>query len=566
MLLRKLTSTPAALSLVGAHSFIAGQAAWQYRPSSLRPARRKLHISPPRYEQNQQQPSSSQTTSAASPSSSSTSAASSSTEHTTSKPSSTASSTNLSDSSQTLPPGWEDDPDFSIRTFSQLPHRFFGYNQHIRINEDFKEALRQILWQFKAPIRYAFAYGSGVFSQKPSDKGGLDTDYSPHPNPPKAVEEWQKGGAKIIDFIFGVSHSQHWHSLNLGQHSDHYSGLKYLPYKSAAISGIQDKFGAGVYFNPYITVNGVMIKYGVVNLDTLCTDLTDWSTLYLAGRLQKPVKILRDDPRVRLANQVNLISALRTALLMLPETFTERQLYEQIAGLSYLGDLRMNSYIGGENPQKISNIVGAQLPSFRQLYVPLIENLPNVNFNDHRTPHELAWEKEDAIRHTGASPDLHDVLGGENGLNLQQDLDPVRRGNMVRRLPRQFRKKLYYQYKKKFGIPGSAFDNIMERAQDEDDASDHAIGGAFRRREGGDFERRIAQQGDLPEMMGKAVKGTVSWPSTSQTVKSVFTAGVGRSLRYYGEKRAKSREKPAAKVNEKKEESPKYDAAKDKQQ
>jgi hypothetical protein len=25
--------------------------------------------------------------------------------------------------------------------------------------------LRQILWQFRAPIRYAFAYGSGVFPQ-----------------------------------------------------------------------------------------------------------------------------------------------------------------------------------------------------------------------------------------------------------------------------------------------------------------------------------------------------------------------------------------------------------------
>jgi hypothetical protein len=38
-------------------------------------------------------------------------------------------------------------------------------NQHIVINDEFKEALRQILWQFRAPIRYAFAYGSGVFPQ-----------------------------------------------------------------------------------------------------------------------------------------------------------------------------------------------------------------------------------------------------------------------------------------------------------------------------------------------------------------------------------------------------------------
>lgn len=438
---------------------------------------------------------------------------------------------------QSLPPGWEDDTELAkITRFSDLPHKHFGYNQHIKVNEDFKEALRQVLWQFRAPIRYAFAYGSGVFGQSNTAGGGAD-GMSPHPNPPKAVEEWQSGGAKIIDFIFGVSHTQHWHSLNLAQHPDHYSGLKYLPYSSGAISSIQDRLGAGVYFNPYITVNGTMIKYGVVNLDTLSSDLSEWNTLYLAGRLQKPVKILRDDPRVRLANQVNLISALRTALLMLPENFTERQLYERIAGLSYMGDPRMNSYFSGENPNKVSNIVGAQLPGFRQLYVPLIVNLPNLTFTDSRTPHALGWEKEDAIRHTGSSPASDDILGGADGLRLQQDMDPKKRGNMVRRLPKAFRTKLYWQYKKKFGIPGSAFDSVLSAAADEDAAE------GFKRREGGDFERRIAAQEDLAAVMGKSVTQTVAWPSTAQTVKSFFTAGIGRAWKYYSDKRRKSREK-----------------------
>lgn len=362
---------------------------------------------------------------------------------------------------------------------------------------------------------------------------------SPHPNPPKAVEEWQKGGAKVIDFIFGVSYTEHWHSLNLHQHPDHYSGLKYLPYASAAISRIQDNFGAGVYFNPYITVNGTMIKYGVVNLDTLASDLSEWNTLYLAGRLQKPVKILRDDPRIRLANQVNLISALRTALLMLPAKFTERQLYERIAGLSYLGDPRMQSFLGmgaSENPNKVSNIVGAQLPGFRQLYVPLIVNLPNVDFTDPRTPRDVAWEKEDAIRHTGSHPQLDNVLGGEQGLELTQDMDPQKRGNMVRRLPKAFRRKLYYAYKKKFQIPGSAFSDVLEQSEDES-------GDVLRRREGGEFERRIAAEADLPEMMGRCVRATVSWPSTTQSIKGIFTSGLGRSWKYLSDKRKKGKQK-----------------------
>jgi translocator assembly and maintenance protein 41 len=303
---------------------------------------------------------------------------------------------------------------------------------------------------------------------------------------------------------------------------------------------MQDGWGAGLYYHPYIIVNGIMIKYGVVNLDTLARDLSEWDTLYLAGRLQKPVKILRDDPRMRLANQVNLISALRTSLLMLPAKFTERQLYERIAGLSYLGDPRMSSVLASEASNKVSNIVGAQLPGFRQLYVPLIDNLPNVDFNDSRTPKEHAWEKEDAIRHTGTNFKLDHVLGGEEGLTLQQDMNPVKRGNMVRRLPKTFRRKLYYQYKQKFAIPGSAFSDILQEFNTDEDTT------SFHKREGGEFERRIAEDPDLPREMSECVRSTVAWPSTMQSIKGVFTSGVGRSWKYLQEKRSKGKQKKAA--------------------
>ena len=176
------------------------------------------------------------------------------------------------------PPDWEENPNFDISRFSELPHANFGVNQHIKINDEFKEALRQILWQFRAPIRYAFAYGSGVFPQsKPGRPFSSSSATSIHPKPPPAVVKAQGGTPKVIDFIFGVSHTQHWHSLNLTQHRDHYSALGSLG--SGAVSAVQDKWGAGVYFNPYVTVNGTLIKYGVVNLDTLCTDLSEWSTL-----------------------------------------------------------------------------------------------------------------------------------------------------------------------------------------------------------------------------------------------------------------------------------------------
>lgn len=401
---------------------------------------------------------------------------------------------------------WEDNPNLSISAFSELPSKDFGVNQHMIINEEFKEALRQILWQFRAPIRYAFAYGSGVFAQTSSPESSNQN----HTAPPEAIQAVQKGKAKMIDFIFGVSHTQHWHSLNLSEHRDHYSGLGSLG--SYAASRVQDNWGAGVYFNPYVTVNGTLIKYGVVNIDTLCRDLSQWDTLYLAGRLQKPVKILRDHPSVRLANQVNLISALRVALLLLPEEFTEFQLYSMIAGISYMGDLRMA--LPTEDQRKVHNIVSSQMDYFRRLYAPLIANLPNCIFNDARCT------LEDWINDPSAN------------LRLNQDMDPVKRGNMVRRLPKSFREKLYFQYQSRYQIPRSEFLKMMEESQDEDAERLH-------RRQGGPFEQRVAADEHLATTLQTTIQKTIRWPSTVQTIKSAFTAGFKRTWRYLGDKRKK---------------------------
>ena len=135
---------------------------------------------------------------------------------------------------------WDENPNLSISAFSELPSKDFGVNQHMVINQEFKEALRQILWQFRAPIRYAFAYGSGVFPQP----GSAPAAEKCHPSAPAAITKMQQGNGKMIDFIFGVSYSQHWHSLNLHQHRNHYSGLGSMG--SYVVSQVQDQLGAGV--------------------------------------------------------------------------------------------------------------------------------------------------------------------------------------------------------------------------------------------------------------------------------------------------------------------------------
>ncbi|KAJ5682637.1 Phosphatidate cytidylyltransferase [Penicillium macrosclerotiorum] len=427
------------------------------------------------------------------------------------------SSASFSTSSLLSDADWDHNPNLSISNFSELPSRDFGVNQHMIINQEFKEALRQILWQFRAPIRYAFAYGSGVFTQT-----GAASASSTHPSAPAAIQNMQQGSGKMIDFIFGVSYSQHWHDLNLTQHRDHYSGLGSLG--SYVVSQVQDRFGAGVYFNTHITVNGTLIKYGVVNLDTLCQDLTQWNTLYLAGRLHKPVKILRDHPKVRLANQMNLLSALRVALLLLPEHFSEFELYSTIAGISYMGDLRM--VLPAEDPGKVRNIVSGQMAHFRRLYAPLIHNLPNVTFKDPRCSQSDWIDDPDAI------------------LAMVQDMDPVKRGNMVRRLPESFRQKLYFQYQSRYAIPRAEFNKMMEEHHD----SNQEI---VRRPQGGPFERRIADDDHLQKEVSTSIMKTIRWPSTVQTIKGPLTAGIGKSWNYLKEKRekhkkAKTRSKQSA--------------------
>ena len=300
----------------------------------------------------------------------------------------------------------------------------------------------------------------------------------------------------MVDFIFGVSYADHFHALNLNHNWDHYSFLRRLG--SGAIAHVQKGYGAGVYFNPYVEVNGRTIKYGVVTIDDLCADLEGWQTLYLAGRMHKPVKILRDHPQVRLANQRNLYSAIRTALLLLPESFTEHQLYTTIGKISYMGDPRMAF---GENPRKVENIVNAQLEHFRRLYAPFLELLPNVAFTS---------------------------TVGADVATLKQDLDPVRRGNMVRRLPSKFRSLLYYQYRRKLGSSSQL---------------DESKGTGIESTYGTEFDRQIATDVDLPIEVSRAIKATVSWPSTSQSIKGVLTAGPVKSWSYVGEKLNKARSK-----------------------
>ena len=154
--------------------------------------------------------------------------------------------------------------------------------------------------------------------------------------------------------------------------------------------------------------------------------------------MHKPLRIIKDDARVRLTQQVNLTSAIRTALLTLPETFDERQLFERIAALSYKGDLRMA--LPFENRSKISNIVNAQTPQFKELYYRLVVGLPGVEWS-------------------------HDST------TIRQDGSPETRASHVRKLPSELRIRIERRFIGKPSIPSKDSDEPAYWARVAGDSS-----------------------------------------------------------------------------------------------
>ena len=216
-----------------------------------------------------------------------------------------------------------------------------------------EELLQKIVSNFPAGISLALAYGSGIFNQK-------DNVCSKN----------------MLDFVFVLEDALQWHEQNLQRHPSHYSFVKSLGVN--AVVYLQDRYGAGLYYNTLVPMEGRTIKYGTVNRKNFLVDLNEWVWLYLAGRLHKPVRIIHQGPGFSSAMEQNLYSAVNAALLCLPESFTEEELYLNVGGLSYAGDLRM---IIGENKNKVQNIVLPNVESFRSMYHPVLSKFGEIHFD-----------------------------------------------------------------------------------------------------------------------------------------------------------------------------------------
>jgi len=354
---------------------------------------------------------------------------------------------------------------------------------------------------------YAFAYGSGVFSQTTKAK---------------AVG----GTAPMIDMVIAVQEPAHWHAMNMRANPHHYPWWARL-FGGWAVRATQN-MGAKMWYVPYVQVQEEIVKYGVISLEDMCEDLLCWTTLYVSGRMHKPIARLFDatNGRVPIAEQANLTSALRTALLLLPEEFSEKDLYYMVSSLSYLGDFRM-SVPGGENRNKVKNIVENQLPWFRIMCADLITRLRFVH-----------------------------VRSVDDSFMMRQDISPQTRAAVAANLARDLRLRLVKHFlqrpllhplfKELQGTdpkllipkkPRSVDENMpVDLTYSHGENSDQLPPLATR------FWLAVVQQETFPQALREEISKTVRGPAFVQSLKGLYTAGIGRSLRYLWSKMRKFRQ------------------------
>ena len=326
---------------------------------------------------------------------------------------------------------------------------------------------RRIVSRFPENISLAFAYGSGIFPQ--------------HDNDPPV--------SNMLDLILVVRDPLSWHKENLSINRHDYS----LPMRLAGhqkVFDLMQNYGAKVYFNTNVIVENRRIKYGVISEQNLIDDLAQWNTLYVAGRLHKPVHIIQRDfdksPELLNGLKANLISAFLTSLLILPDSFSEMQLFHTIAGLSYAGDFRMRF---GEDRNKVSNIVTSNIDRFRQLYHPILRGVCETS-STMLPPYKsfIYWDEEQQC--------------------IEQDKTPLIQDYHLKKLPIELQKRLC-----------RVFDLEARQVRDVEE-----------------ILKSAARYPDLSDVLQQSVIQIVRQSSRSQSIKGILTAGIWTSLKYSANK------------------------------
>jgi len=202
------------------------------------------------------------------------------------------------------------------------------------------------------------------------------------------------GMDKQFDLILGVRDTIEWHKINHELNpSDYKSELGYKLFH------MYQNLGTKVNYLSYLPFEGNMFKIGVVNTSDLVYDLVCWKNFFLAGRLQKPVEIIKTTTELDYALQRNRMNALKVSLLALGKDNTSlEELFYTLCSLSYIGDFRRTMHV--ETKYKVQNIVEGSFDELEKIYSEI-----NNGYYENSYSHSISINYEKLITDLNTLPE-----------------------------------------------------------------------------------------------------------------------------------------------------------------
>ncbi len=183
-----------------------------------------------------------------------------------------------------------------------------------------------------------------------------------------------KDETKQLDCIIGVDNKKLWHKEIYTNQKDYYpSKIGYHIIKNF------HGFFTTIDYLVYLPADNNFIKLGIINSSDLHNTLNNWHDFPTAGRLQKPVHILKNTPHLDIAYQKNILNAFKYNLLLLnKEKISQEELFISLINMSYNNSFRVLFKL--ENTNKATNILSENYDFFKETYLP---NDYGVINNDH---------------------------------------------------------------------------------------------------------------------------------------------------------------------------------------
>ncbi len=183
------------------------------------------------------------------------------------------------------------------------------------------------------------------------------------------LQKGQENRKPQIDLIIIVDNLKQWHKQNMEMNPSDYSFSSKLFFRYINNNFLRN--GGKICYMTYIPFGDREYKIGTIQKNDFLDDLDNWSTFYIAGRMQKPILVvLADDDINKRIDDNRKYAVMATRLINGNKVLPERDFYISLAGLSYIGDTRMGI---AENPDKVKNIVDGSFDFYHDVYGKLIK-------------------------------------------------------------------------------------------------------------------------------------------------------------------------------------------------